>query len=177
MTEPTSSRVPETDTAIRPDETPTTSFWDHLDELRRVLFKGLMALGIVCIAAFCFKKPLFDILLYPRQAAGGAEVLPMISTQLTSQFSAHLKAAFMVSILICLPYWLYLLFRFLKPALYPNEKKAVGRVFSSRISYSPADWPSPISSCSRSPTAFCSPTASATISYRISRLIPIWGLS
>lgn len=129
MAEPMSSRIPEADTTTRPDETPATSFWDHLDELRRVLFKGLMALGIVCLAAFCFKKPLFDILLYPRRATGGTEALPMISTQLMSQFSAHLKAAFIVSLLICLPYWLYLLFGFLKPALYPNEKKAVGRVF------------------------------------------------
>ncbi|MDE7150072.1 MAG: twin-arginine translocase subunit TatC, partial [Bacteroidales bacterium] len=89
------------------------------------------ALGIVSVAAFCFKQPLFDLLLRPRAAADPTESLPMISTQLTSQFSAHLKTAFLVALLICLPYWLYLGFSFLKPALYPNEKKAVGRVFAA----------------------------------------------
>mgnify|MGYP001060924176 CR=1 FL=1 len=114
------------------EPTSSTSFWDHLDELRKVLFKALAALGIVSVAAFCFKEPLFDLLLQPRALAGGtAESLPMISTQLTSQFSAHLKAAFAVALLVCLPYWLYLGFSFLKPALYPNEKKAVARVLSA----------------------------------------------
>ncbi|MBD5389916.1 twin-arginine translocase subunit TatC [bacterium] len=112
-------------------EPTSVSFWDHLDELRKVLLKALGALGIVCIAAFCCKDWLFDVLLLPRQMASEMESLPMISTQLTSQFSAHLKAAFSAALLICLPYWLYLGFGFLKPALYPNEKKAVGRVFAA----------------------------------------------
>lgn len=131
MAEPTTETNGPTDGTER---TPTSSasFWDHLDELRKVLFKALAALGIVSVAAFCFKEPLFELLLRPRTPAGGvAESLPLISTQLTSQFSAHLKAAFAVALLICLPYWLYIGFAFLKPALYPNEKKAVARVFSA----------------------------------------------
>ena len=87
-------------------EPTSVSFWDHLDELRKVLLKALGALGIVCIAAFCCKDWLFDVLLLPRQMASEMESLPMISTQLTSQFSAHLKAAFSAALLICLPYWL-----------------------------------------------------------------------
>ncbi|MDE6439896.1 MAG: twin-arginine translocase subunit TatC, partial [Bacteroidales bacterium] len=69
-------------------EPTNVSFWDHLDELRKVLFKALAALGTVSIAAFCFKDWLFDFLLRPRQMTDTAEALPMISTQLTSQFSA-----------------------------------------------------------------------------------------
>lgn len=117
----------------------TSSFWDHLNELRGVLFKALVVLGVVFVAAFCFKDFLFEVLFYPRGnevggvglfgGSGGA--LPIISTQLTSQFTAHLKAAFWVSFVICLPYWLYLIFGFVKPALYPKEKKTVRWVFVS----------------------------------------------
>lgn len=119
----------------------TSSFWDHLNELRGVLFKALVVLGVVFVAAFCFKDVLFEVLFYPRGNGSGSSggfglsgsggALPLISTQLTSQFTAHLKAAFWVSFVICLPYWLYLIFGFVKPALYPKEKKTVRWVFVS----------------------------------------------
>ncbi len=121
-----------------------TSFWDHLNELRKTLFKALAVLGVVFVAVFCFKDVLFDVLFYPRGGeAGGSGLLggagplgddgalPIISTQLTSQFTAHLKAAFWVSFVICMPYCLYLIFDFVKPGLYPKEKKTIRRVFVS----------------------------------------------
>ena len=46
-------------------EREVSSFWDHLDVLRRVLFRCLTAWAIAAIAAFCFKDVLFSLLFAP----------------------------------------------------------------------------------------------------------------
>ena len=44
-----------------------SSFWDHLDVLRKVLFRCLIAWAIGAMAAFCFKETLFDLLFAPSR--------------------------------------------------------------------------------------------------------------
>ena len=44
-----------------------SSFWDHLDVLRKVLFRCLIAWAIGMVAAFCFKEILFDLLFAPSR--------------------------------------------------------------------------------------------------------------
>ena len=34
---------------------PVVTFWDHLEELRRVLFKVVGAVMVLMVVAFCFK--------------------------------------------------------------------------------------------------------------------------
>lgn len=112
------------------------TFWDHLEELRRVLFRVVGAVLVLMLVAFCFKDELFGVVLAPQEAdfilyqwlgAEGFQV-KLINTQLASQFITHMKVACYAGILLASPYIIYQLFRFVSPALYANERKYVVRV-------------------------------------------------
>ena len=40
-------------------EQPVLTFWDHLEELRKVLFRVVGAVVLLMVVAFCFKDELF----------------------------------------------------------------------------------------------------------------------
>ena len=112
-------------------ETPTMTFWDHLDELRSVIIRSVVVTVVAAAVAFCLKEQLFEIVLAPRSSdfitfrLMGVEPfsIHLMNTGLTEQFMMHLKTAMYAGVLIALPYIVYLLFHFVSPALYDNERK------------------------------------------------------
>lgn len=106
------------------------SFWEHLDDLRGSLIKILVASLVAMAAAFCFKDLLFSIVLAPKDSSfifyrligGGDFSINLMNVGLTEQFMIHLKTAFAFGILIASPYIIKVLFDFIRPALYENEK-------------------------------------------------------
>ena len=112
------------------DPAPMT-FWDHLDELRSVIIRALVVTVVAAAVAFCLKDLLFEIVLAPRTSDFitfrllGVEAfnIHLMNTGLTEQFMIHLKTAMYAGVLIASPYIIYLLFRFISPALYDNERK------------------------------------------------------
>lgn len=107
------------------------TFWDHLDELRSTLIRIVIAIAVTSAIAFSFKDALFDIILAPHRSDFITYRLlhaedfniSLMNVGLTEQFLVHVKAAFCVGVLVASPYILLLLFRFVSPALYDNEKK------------------------------------------------------
>lgn len=130
-------------------DTDKQSFWDHLDVLRAAIVKSLLVAVVFGVAAFCFKKELFAVILAPRDAdfityrllyslsglvteADAPDFLvKLINTGLAEQFIIHMKAALCTGVLCASPYILYQLFRFVSPALYVNERKYVIRIVGS----------------------------------------------
>ena len=112
-------------------ETPTMTFWDNLDELRSVIIRTMVVTVVAAAVAFCLKEQLFDIVLAPRSSdfityrLMGVEPfsIHLMNTGLTEQFMIHLKTAMYAGVLVALPYIVYLLFGFISPALYDNERK------------------------------------------------------
>ena len=107
------------------------TFWDHLDELRSVIIRSVVVTVVAAAVAFCIKEQLFEIVLAPRSSdfitfrLMGVEPfsIHLMNTGLTEQFMIHLKTAMYAGVLIALPYIVYLLFHFVSPALYDNERK------------------------------------------------------
>ena len=107
------------------------TFWDHLDVLRGSIIRMLVAAGVMGVGAFLLKEPLFEVVLAPSRSDFfvyrwmGAEPfeLQLVNTALTEQFMVHLKVALAVGVLVASPYIVYLLFRFVGPALYENERR------------------------------------------------------
>lgn len=119
------------------------TFWDHLEELRKVLFRIAAVTGVFALLAFVNKTFLFDIIFAPQRPdfityralcrLGHSLNLPsicpgdfhvdLINTQLSSQLIVHMSVAFYAGIVIASPYIIYALFGFIKPALYENERK------------------------------------------------------
>jgi len=127
------------------------SFWDHLEELRWMLFRVIIALVIFAIGAF-FIMPWFfdtvimgpakpDFILYRWLCALSQHFsfLPnfcdnnfhvdMVNLELTAPFMRHLSTSGWVALVLICPYILFEVWRFVSPALYENEKKNVRWVF------------------------------------------------
>ena len=107
------------------------TFWEHLDILRGSLIRMLVAAIVAGVAAFLLKDWLFDVVLAPSSSDFityrllGVEPfrIELVNTGLTEQFMIHMKVSLGAGILIASPYILYLLFRFISPALYDNERR------------------------------------------------------
>jgi sec-independent protein translocase protein TatC len=108
------------------------TFWDHLDVLRGVIVRMALAILAFSSLAFCLKDVLFAFVMAPAHADFflyrwmGAEHfhLQLVNVELTEQFTAHLTMSFAAGVLMVSPYILYLLFRFVSPALYARERRA-----------------------------------------------------
>ena len=123
------------------------SFGEHLEELRQMLLRILVAVMVIAIVVFCFKDWTFRMLLAPSQwdfityrhiekflhwlgsnFRFNEYHVNLIATELSSQFMTHVTAAFYLGLLGASPYIIYELFRFVTPALYENERKYSVRV-------------------------------------------------
>lgn len=88
------------------------------------------------VLTFVFKDMLFGVVLAPAGSGFltyrllGSEpfTLHLINTGLTEQFMVHMKVAMLAGLLIASPYILYVLFRFISPALYDNERRYSVRI-------------------------------------------------
>ena len=124
-------------------EQEVSSFWDHLDVLRKVLFRCLIAWAVGAVAAFCFKEVLFDLLFAPSRddfvsyrlmerlctQTGWQALCPgsfqasFINTELAAQFMTHIKVALWAGLVLVSPYFNVQLYGFVAPALYDKEKR------------------------------------------------------
>ena len=95
------------------------SFVDHLEELRWRLFKAVLAVVIMAIAAFYFSDELFRFLIIPLGD------VKLHVTEVTGSFYAYLKVSFFAGIFGALPVVFYQLWTFISPGLYKHEKKVV----------------------------------------------------
>lgn len=122
------------------------TFGGHLEVLRRMLFRVVAVTAVIAVVVFCFKEPVFKILLAPshwdfctyrwiEQAmnAVGWDFhfdkfhVSMIATELSSQFMTHITTSVYLGLLCASPYILFELFRFIVPALYDNERRYATR--------------------------------------------------
>ncbi|MDR2684498.1 MAG: twin-arginine translocase subunit TatC [Prevotellaceae bacterium] len=126
------------------------TFWEHLDEFRKVIFRSLAVVAIFAAAAFLCKNLLFGVVFAPSKSdfitfrllcfAGKIFSLDLcfapletqlISTQLSAQFMIHLSMSFYFGFIAAFPYIVYQLFRFVSPALYDNERRYSAHVIIS----------------------------------------------
>lgn len=119
-------------------QTQEMTFWDHLEDLRKSLFRVAGALVAVTVALFFFKDFLFeDFVLAPSQRdfflyrlIGTDFTLSLVNIEVAAQFMIHMKVTFLCALIVTLPYLIYELWRFIAPALYDNERRAVRGAFT-----------------------------------------------
>jgi len=128
------------------------SFWEHLDDLRRVIFRIVIVMAVISVTSFVAMPWMFDNVimapcsgsfvtygLFDRAAAavglqGELVTYPsfrvdIVSLELTSQLFVHISAAFWVAFVVGFPIIIYLLLGFVAPALYDHEKHGAVRAF------------------------------------------------
>ena len=113
------------------------TFWDHLEDLRKSLFRMTAAYVVVAVALFFFKDFLFDdIILAPTdknfylyRLLGFDISLSLVNIEVSAQFMIHMKTTFICALILVFPYIVYELWRFVSPALYDQEKRGVRGAF------------------------------------------------
>ena len=133
------------------DKLQEMSFWDHIDALRSVLIRVMVALVLATVGLFCAMPYIFDsIILAPchgdfplyvlfERMTSSVKWLPQFSTQgfqvelinikLASQFFIHMSTSFWLALVLMFPFVLYQIWTFVAPALYPREKRGVMSAF------------------------------------------------
>lgn len=127
------------------------SFLDHLEELRWVLVRSIVAVSLAAGASFfCYKFIFDDILLAPKSPdfftnrlmcslakffnspsiCINSKPFQIINIDIAGQFNTHVQITLYAGLIIAFPYIIYQLWKFISPALYDEErKKARGAVY------------------------------------------------
>ena len=129
-----------------------SSFWEHLEVLRWTIFRILIVLVVLMVVSFSLKDFIFNNIFLPpltsdfktykilcligeytRISGFCAEEfqIQLININLSGQFMVHMISSMLTALVMSVPYILYEIWLFVKPALYPKEKKNVGVIFLS----------------------------------------------
>ncbi|WP_285060111.1 twin-arginine translocase subunit TatC [Pedobacter ginsengisoli] len=123
------------------------SFFDHIDVLRKHLLRALAVVLVFTAGAFYFTDFIFNTIimgpknpsfwtyrmmckLYERFPSIGEEFCirtidaKIINTEMSGQFTLQLNSCVMAGIILGIPYLLFELWLFIKPALHENERKS-----------------------------------------------------
>ena len=99
-------------------------FLGHLEELRKRLIAGAIAVGIGFAICYFFSERIFLVLIEPLK-----RVMPegdqLIFTGLPEMFLTYLKVALVAGILLAAPYLFYQMWMFVAPGLYKHERSLV----------------------------------------------------
>lgn len=118
------------------------TFGGHLDVLRKMLLRIMVATLLFACIIFALKDETFDVLLSPSEydfcTYRGIEMfmrlfdnefrfnefhVDLIATDLSSQFMTHITTSIYLGLLCASPFILFELFKFVSPALLEGEKK------------------------------------------------------
>lgn len=120
------------------------SFLQHLDILRWHIIRSFLAVVVLAIGAFVFKEIVFDkIILAPKDGAFLTNkllcqlghkwnldnicidnvALKIVNIKLSGQFMMHMYISLFAGLIAAMPYILWEIWRFIKPALHQGEKR------------------------------------------------------
>ena len=95
------------------------SFMGHLKELRSCLTRSVIALVVAIPISFYAAKYVFDILMKPVPG------IKLIYTEVTEMLGTYAKVTLIIAVILTLPFIVYQLVMFVRPALTKQERNYV----------------------------------------------------
>lgn len=119
------------------------SVGDHINELRSRLVRSVIVLFVFAVVAFILKDDLINIIFGPTnsdfitnrlfcqlgaklgidQLCINQNIVTLVNTKMAGQFNMHIKMSFLAAIVFTVPFLLYQLWMFIKPALSNDVQK------------------------------------------------------
>jgi len=96
------------------------TFLEHFSELRKRLFRALIALAIGILISAIFAQQLLDFIARP---IGGLKQLEAI--EVTENVGVFMQATLLGGVTLAMPAIIYQLWRFVSPALFAHERRYV----------------------------------------------------
>lgn len=134
------------------------SFLEHLEELRWHLIRSVVAIVLLAIAAFVYNEIIFDVVILAPKTPEfftnrifcqlgelvnvkalciNSKPFEIINIKMAGQFTTHIAVSLVAGIIVAFPYIFWEFWRFMRPALYSEEKKyARGSVFFASLLFS-----------------------------------------
>ena len=114
------------------------TFWDHLEDLRKCIFRVLGVFASAVVVLFFFKNFLFDSLIlapsksdfFLYQMLDTDFSMTLVNIEVAAQFLIHIRITLICALIVTFPVIIYQLWRFIAPALYENEKRTVKGAFA-----------------------------------------------
>lgn len=105
----------------KPDE--PKPFLDHIEDLRVMLIKMIVVLGVMMAVAFVFQKTIIDIVMHPMLAIDPKAQLNPVNLSVTDPLTIAIELSFYAGIVMAFPFLVFFLAEFILPALTPQEKR------------------------------------------------------
>ena len=119
------------------------TFGEHLDELRKILIRVVMVVGVLVVVLFAMKGIVLDVVFAPiretfptnRLFAWMADVMnsealrispdnvELFNNKMAGQFMLHIKSSVVGAFILAFPYLIWELWCFVKPALPPEQRR------------------------------------------------------
>lgn len=96
------------------------SIWDHLNELRKRLFIGVVAMVVTSGLSFVFASQIIDILATPL---GGMQ--NFLSIEVTENLGVFMRVSLLSGFIFAMPIMLYEILAFVMPGLTEEERRWV----------------------------------------------------
>ncbi|HPC05281.1 MAG TPA: twin-arginine translocase subunit TatC [Anaerolineaceae bacterium] len=96
------------------------SIWEHVNELRKRLFRAVIGLVLTTTISFSIASKLLEMLAVPIGGLGKLQ-----SIEITENMGVYMKVSLLSGFIFALPYILYQLLAFIMPGLKPGEKRWV----------------------------------------------------
>lgn len=125
------------------------SFLEHLEELRWHILRSAVVITLFSVVCLFFKEFIFDHIIFAAKSDSfptykffcwcGDKLhlsgiciqgidYTLINGDMTLPFLLWFKTSFAIGLILAFPYILWEIWRFVRPALYQNEKKNAGRL-------------------------------------------------
>nr|WP_210409424.1 twin-arginine translocase subunit TatC [Leptospira bourretii] len=98
------------------------SLGDHLEELRQRLIYSILVVSAFMVGTLYFGSEIHTFLIQPYKSVLGPDA-HFFQIQLMAPFLIYLKTSFILSVLVSLPFLLYILWGFIAPAVDPRTEK------------------------------------------------------
>lgn len=95
---------------------------EHLEELRRRLIISLVAVGLGTVIGFVFSDQLMTWLLRLAEVGEGVTIQAL---EVPEQFTTSMRLGLTAGIALAMPVIVYQLWKFLRPGLYPAERRYI----------------------------------------------------
>lgn len=117
-------RLPPTQPARRKseeddEELPRMTLLEHLDELRRRIFRTLIVVVVAFFGCFAFARQIYTILAKPIEP----HVDQLVFDGVADPFIVQVKVALLAAVFVTSPYLVSQLWGFISPGLYRREKR------------------------------------------------------
>lgn len=97
----------------------------HLEDLRKALLISVLAIIAAAMICYYYNEQLLAIVTLPLHNLNER----LVVTGVTEAFFVKLKLSFLAGIVVAFPIVVWAIWRFIKPALYPHERKYIYYLF------------------------------------------------